>query len=69
MHCAGGGSKGEQKPALGESWRNQPHTRLLLTRDDGQPHRATILSSALKASGDSVQFQLGSGGVLTSAGS
>ncbi|VFQ91430.1 unnamed protein product [Cuscuta campestris] len=53
------GKGGIMKPALGESWKGIPHTRLLLSRDSTRQHISTI--SVMKhpnmADGDRVEFQ------------
>lgn len=60
---------GVSRPGLGESWRNQPHTRVLLTRQEGslQPakHRASLIASPLTALGQAVFFQIGSNAVAS----
>ena len=56
-HMVGSGTN--PRPALGESWKNQPHTRLQLVRPDVGDERHAILSaSATTACYQQVTFQL-----------
>ena len=56
-HMVGSGTT--PRPALGESWKNQPHTRLQLIRPDVGDDRLAILSaSASNASNQKATFQL-----------
>ena len=61
----------EKRPAMGESWRNQPHARVQLARPppgaDGAaaPERctATLRASGLQPLGESVQYALSEAGL------
>ena len=69
---------GTERPALGESWRNQPHTRVLLSRQDAQGsgadgqggqeveplRKATLLASLLAPVGPTSTFTINSEGVF-----
>lgn len=64
---------GEPRPALGESWCDQPHSRVLLTRQetslDGDAFRLARRSARLAASlltplGVAVPFEITADGVL-----
>lgn len=66
---------GAEQPALGESWRNQPHTRVLLARQDrvdpegnqggvDPQRRATLLASLLAPVGSSASFRINAEGVF-----
>jgi len=56
-HMVGSGSN--PRPALGESWKVQPHTRLQLLRPDvGDERYAVISASATSVCGQQVTFQL-----------
>lgn len=56
-HMVGSGSN--PRPALGESWKVQPHTRLQLLRPDvGDERYAVISASATSVCGQQVNFQL-----------
>ncbi|KAL0038257.1 hypothetical protein WJX79_010245 [Trebouxia sp. C0005] len=56
-HMVGSGSN--PRPALGESWKVQPHTRLQLLRPDvGDERFAVISASATSVCGQQVTFQL-----------
>ena len=56
-HMVGSGTN--PRPALGESWKNQPHTRLQLVRPDVGDDRLAVLSaSASNACNQQVTFQL-----------
>lgn len=53
------GSSTTPRPALGESWKNQPHTRLQLIRPDVGDDRLAILSaSASNACNQKATFRL-----------
>lgn len=69
---------GDERPALGESWINQPHTRVLLSRSEtgvsgaacasdaaiGLCRKATLMASLLAPIGSSSQFQITSEGIF-----
>lgn len=56
-HMVGSGTN--PRPALGESWKVQPHTRLQLLRpDEGDDWHAVIAASATAACNQQVTFQL-----------
>lgn len=56
-HMVGSGTT--PRPALGESWKNQPHTRLQLIRPDVGDDRIAIFSgSASRACNQKCTFQL-----------
>lgn len=56
-HMVGSGTN--PRPALGESWKNQPHTRLQLIRPDvGEDRLAVLSASASNACNQQATFQL-----------
>ncbi|KAK9817811.1 hypothetical protein WJX72_002565 [[Myrmecia] bisecta] len=82
-HVVGGGGAGwgskpegsgsarssETRPALGESWRSQPHVRVQLACGEGAARSATLKASALSACEHSVWFELcEAGGVALEPG-
>lgn len=60
----GGGGGGEKRPALGESWQNQAHSRLQLglPANEGGPHTATLRASTIGAPGKVASFWLTAAG-------
>lgn len=58
-----GGSRGEPRPALGDSWRNQPHWRIQLAKAGTQGRRcATVKSCPIAAAERQVHFVLADAG-------
>lgn len=56
-HMVGSGTN--PRPALGESWKVQPHTRLQLLRPDvGDDRHAVLSASTTAACSQQVTFQL-----------
>ncbi|XP_020101806.1 DNA repair protein RAD51 homolog 4 isoform X2 [Ananas comosus] len=52
-----GGEGGIIKPALGESWKNIPHVRLVVSRDQqSNVFTATVLKHTMRASGRTAKF-------------
>ncbi|KAI3429497.1 hypothetical protein D9Q98_005586 [Chlorella vulgaris] len=70
-HLVGGSDerRHEKRPAMGESWRNQAHVRLQLSRPGPgtspcfEAHTATLTASSLLPAGLCVPFYLGEGGL------
>ena len=56
------------KPAMGESWRNQPHTRVIMTRQDkadGPAWSAVRAASQIAASGARAEYVICSQGMMS----
>lgn len=54
-----------RRPAMGESWRNQPHVRLVLARGEGgAPHTATLAAHTSALQGPRMRFWLGNRGPM-----
>eukprot|EP00271_Cylindrocystis_brebissonii_P016502 TRINITY_DN4019_c0_g3_i2.p1 TRINITY_DN4019_c0_g3~~TRINITY_DN4019_c0_g3_i2.p1 ORF type:complete len:175 (+),score=28.89 TRINITY_DN4019_c0_g3_i2:248-772(+) len=59
------GEGGDSKPALGESWKSVPHTRLLLRRPDASSTKCTasLIKHSFQRVGEEASFSITGGGV------